>query len=752
MRSPPLLYAVLLVASTACTDQNDPVAPLSTEASSGPRFAAAASSVRDSVSGHYSAAVAVPGGITFRDAKRLAMQAPHPVCGWGYLAAVTSAAENTFIIRNATAAVRPTPGFKKTYGYWLGATKVGNNWTWISGEQWGYFPKAPVTTTARTAISYWARTAAQTSPGLFAPNYSALKMPGYLIEWESCSDASIPYGYDPNDTTSVELPPPPEEEEEVVIDDTPPTISAAISGTLGTDGWYTSDVAITWSVEDLESSVTEQIGCDAVAVNEDTAGSTFTCTASSLGGTTEQSVTIKRDATAPLLTGAASGTVGAGGWFTSDVLIEWNATDNVSGVGSTEQCASFGSADGEGIEIHCTVTNGAGLEGHAVVTYDRDASAPTVVGAVSGRLGENGWYTSDVEIEWRTADNLSGIAEHAGCARSTDEEGAGITVTCEVVNGAGLVGVGTVTFRRDVSAPTVSGAVGGTLGENGWYTSDVSIAWHAVERTSGVESTRGCANDGRADGYFVVVCEVVNRAGLVGTGTVTYKRDASAPEVDGTLAGRIGNDGWYVSDVLASWSHTDPTSGISSISGCAAPRQEDTAGSTLDCSATNGAGLESVRSLQFKRDATAPIVTYRGAAASYTVDERIAITCEATDNLSGIAENGCRNIAGDAYNFSVGQNTFASTAVDVAGNETSSQVTFTVRATFASVANVGVRCITNRGIGNSLVAKLNAAERLVVPGLRRALLVAFQNEVRALRGKHIPVECADRLAKLVSYL
>lgn len=86
-------------------------------------------------------------------------------------------------------------------------------------------------------------------------------------------------------------------------DTTPPTLSVSVSGTQGNDGWYTSDVTVTWTVDDPESAVTTT-GCDTQTVTTDTDGVTFTCTAESAGGTNSGSVTIKRDATAPVITSA----------------------------------------------------------------------------------------------------------------------------------------------------------------------------------------------------------------------------------------------------------------------------------------------------------------------------------------------------------------------------------------------------------------------------------------------------------------
>ena len=41
-------------------------------------------------------------------------------------------------------------------------------------------------------------------------------------------------------------------------DASPPVITATVEGTLGQNGWYVSDVSVTWRVEDEESAITDQ--------------------------------------------------------------------------------------------------------------------------------------------------------------------------------------------------------------------------------------------------------------------------------------------------------------------------------------------------------------------------------------------------------------------------------------------------------------------------------------------------------------
>lgn len=84
-------------------------------------------------------------------------------------------------------------------------------------------------------------------------------------------------------------------------DSTPPVITPVIAGTAGTDGWYRSNVSVSWQVTDAESSVTSTTGCGTNSVTSDTNGKVFNCSATSAGGTSQRSITIKRDTVLPLV-------------------------------------------------------------------------------------------------------------------------------------------------------------------------------------------------------------------------------------------------------------------------------------------------------------------------------------------------------------------------------------------------------------------------------------------------------------------
>jgi Ca2+-binding RTX toxin-like protein len=85
------------------------------------------------------------------------------------------------------------------------------------------------------------------------------------------------------------------------LDYTPPVVTPTVTGTLGDNGWYRSNVSVSWSVIDAQSALTATDGCADSVLAADSAGTTYTCTASSApsAGPGSATVTVKRDVTAP---------------------------------------------------------------------------------------------------------------------------------------------------------------------------------------------------------------------------------------------------------------------------------------------------------------------------------------------------------------------------------------------------------------------------------------------------------------------
>ncbi len=122
------------------------------------------------------------------------------------------------------------------------------------------------------------------------------------------------------------------------IDKTAPTAVLSAAGTLGLNGWYTSNVTVSTTGVDAISGVT----CSADQTQTtDTTGTVFNGSCINGAGTTTNAVplTVKRDTTAPVVT-LTTPPEGASYLQFAVVNSNWTATDATSGIASTTPAAS----------------------------------------------------------------------------------------------------------------------------------------------------------------------------------------------------------------------------------------------------------------------------------------------------------------------------------------------------------------------------------------------------------------------------
>lgn len=110
----------------------------------------------------------------------------------------------------------------------------------------------------------------------------------------------------------------------------PPGISVSVNPVLPASGWFTTDVTISWTVT---GPVISSTGCNAVTVDSDTPGATFFCSASTAGGTTTKSYTLKRDATPPVIVFSGNTIYN----LDQAVSVTCSASDALSGI-ATSSC------------------------------------------------------------------------------------------------------------------------------------------------------------------------------------------------------------------------------------------------------------------------------------------------------------------------------------------------------------------------------------------------------------------------------
>ena len=191
-------------------------------------------------------------------------------------------------------------------------------------------------------------------------------------------------------------------------DATPPEITPVVTGTLGANGWYTSDVDVSWTVTDDESAISSTSGCGSASVTTDTTGVTFTCTATSAGGTSSESVTVKVDKTGPSASLAVTaGTLGSNGWYTSDVTVSTSGSDAISGpVNCTADQQQ--TAETTGAVFNGSCTNQAGLTTNAApLTVKLDENAPTTTATPTPAPNLSGWNNTNVSVALACADSFS---------------------------------------------------------------------------------------------------------------------------------------------------------------------------------------------------------------------------------------------------------------------------------------------------------------------------------------------------------
>ena len=261
-----------------------------------------------------------------------------------------------------------------------------------------------------------------------------------------------------------------------VADTTPPVITPQVNGTLGTPGWYRSDVTVSWIVGDAESTVSSTSGCGPTTISTDTAGTTLTCTATSSGGAASGSVTIQRDVVRPTVVASAQTADGnpyiAGTITSQDVTVSFACTDAGSGlVGPCPSAFAFHHDFANkysspvvvcDLALNCTTTtfgpiNINGLDAQPI----HDATPPAIPDPVIvGTLGLNGWYTSDVTVIWTGISDPESPLSIVDCPLQTINQDTGFylgkTITCKAISSGG-VRVKSVVVKRDATPPSFLG-------------------------------------------------------------------------------------------------------------------------------------------------------------------------------------------------------------------------------------------------------------------------------------------------------
>ena len=442
-----------------------------------------------------------------------------------------------------------------------------------------------------------------------------------------------------------------------IVDPSAPGVSPSVSGTVGSNGWYTSDVGLSWSVSEPQSPTSLLLtGCVPQSIVADQDETQYTCTASSAGGTTGPvTQSIKRDASPPTYD---CGSLPAG-WQGDNVVLSCTAQDaGPSGLASSPTFQLL-TALPDGAESAAVATNtesltdNAGNSASARFSFMVDRKAP----ALACASAPSAWSAVDVAIGCTAADGGSGLHNPddatfqltTGVPDGTETDDAATdskSVADAVGNSATAAPIAGI--RVDKKAPVVAldpGATSCSLpGSNDWCRGEQTAGFTVGDGGSGLAddgaSSRSVTRSTSVNGAAVAIASGAFED-LVGNATpglsAAFKIDSVAPAYDcGTVP-----TGWLADNVTLSCTAEDATSGVAGaesfqLSTALPAGQESDDVSTGSRLVADVAGNETTAAVApFMIDRKAPIVECAAAPTAWSPAD-VSVGCTAADGGSGL--------------------------------------------------------------------------------------------------------------------
>ncbi len=137
--------------------------------------------------------------------------------------------------------------------------------------------------------------------------------------------------------------------------------------------------------------------------------------------------------------------------------------------------------------------------------------------------------------------------------------------------------MGTLTAKVDAAKPDIVPSISGTMGENGWFITDVTATFSASDPVpgSGLNTFETSLDNANwtpyvsplvfTEGTYHLYVQATDFAANVRSLDDEIKVDTTAPTISGTISGTLGGANWYVTAPQASVTVTDTMSGIAAV-------------------------------------------------------------------------------------------------------------------------------------------------------------------------------------------
>ncbi len=455
------------------------------------------------------------------------------------------------------------------------------------------------------------------------------------------------------------------------VDTAAPTISVPVSPS-GANGWFTSPtLTFTLNASDAGSGVQYARFTDAggaTLVNDTTVSVTrdgvYTLQAvarDNAGNVKSLSLTVRKDALAPVPALSPWPPSGQAGWFTSIPTFTISGTDATSGVDKaffTATNTNTFTPPADGIyPVTGTVTDLAGNSASADYLLKLDSLAPSLSVLVTPAApdGANGWYRTLPDLALSASDATSGLDfarfDLPGYPNRFSPPGDGLYSLAAVAGDvAGNTSSQTIPLKVDTTAPVLS-IPASPDGENGWFVSKPTITLHASDATSGIQSasfdTGSDSFTPPADGVYTLTATALDVAGNQAAMTKTVMVDTTPPSLVISVDNQPAASGWFSQPAQTSAAANDSGSGLANIehrinndgSWVRGSSATVTASgvNTIYYRATDRAGNHTIASRVLKVDTTPPQTTFDPNDVSLSVtNDVVTVTGSTTDIGSGI--------------------------------------------------------------------------------------------------------------------